>query len=135
LDHLFLNAIDSNGLADASTRRRRASRPAQPDLLQRRRPNAAIAELLEKLNSRPFKKLEGCRRSAFEALDRPALCPLPQARWELARWKKAKVSIDYHVDHEARLYSVPRAFVGEYVDPPVPTVRAPKRHLPRRQAL
>ncbi|HXJ23050.1 MAG TPA: hypothetical protein VMT03_22720 [Polyangia bacterium] len=47
--------------------------------------NAAIAELLEKLNARPFKKLEGCRRSAFEALDRPALRPLPQARWELAR--------------------------------------------------
>jgi transposase len=78
--------------------------------------NAAIAELLEKLNTRPFKKLEGCRRSAFEALDRPALRPLPQARWELARWKKAKVNIDYHVDHEARLYSVPHALVGEYVE-------------------
>jgi transposase len=78
--------------------------------------NAAIADLLEKLNTRPFKKLEGCRRSAFEALDRPALRPLPQARWELARWKKAKVNIDYHVDHEARLYSVPHALVGEYVE-------------------
>ena len=39
--------------------------------------NTAIAELLEKLNARPFKKLEGCRRSAFETLDRPALRPLP----------------------------------------------------------
>jgi transposase len=78
--------------------------------------NAAIAELLEKLNTRPFKKLDGCRRSAFEALDRPALRPLPQARWELARWKKAKVNIDYHVDHEARLYSVPHALVGDYVE-------------------
>jgi transposase len=78
--------------------------------------NAAIAELLEKLNARPFKKLEGCRRSAFETLDRPALRPLPEARWELARWKKAKVNIDYHVDHEARLYSVPHALVGEYVE-------------------
>lgn len=78
--------------------------------------NAAIADLLEKLNTRPFKKLDGCRRSAFEALDRPALRPLPQARWELARWKKAKVNIDYHVDHEARLYSVPHALVGEYVE-------------------
>jgi len=61
-------------------------------------------------------KLDGCRRSAFEALDRPALRPLPQARWELARWKKANVNIDYHVDHEARLYSVPHALVGEAVE-------------------
>jgi transposase len=78
--------------------------------------NAAIADLLEKLNTRPFKKLDGCRRSAFEALDRPALRPLPQARWELARWRKAKVNIDYHVEYEARLYSVPHALVGEYVE-------------------
>jgi len=33
--------------------------------------NAAIAELLEILNNRPFQKLEGCRRSAFESIDRP----------------------------------------------------------------
>jgi transposase len=78
--------------------------------------NTAIAELVEKLNARPFKKLEGCRRSAFETLDRPALRPLPSTRWELARWKKAKVNIDYHVDHEARLYSVPYALVGETVE-------------------
>ena len=35
--------------------------------------NAAIAELLAELNERAFKKLPGSRRSAFEALDRPAL--------------------------------------------------------------
>jgi len=78
--------------------------------------NAAIADLVEKLNTRPFKKLEGCRHSAFQALDRPALRPLPQTRWELARWKRAKVNIDYHVEHEARLYSVPHALVGEEIE-------------------
>jgi transposase len=78
--------------------------------------NTAIAELVEKLNARPFKKLDGCRRSAFEALDRPALRPLPQTRWELARWKKATVNIDYHVDDDGRLYSVPHALVGEQVE-------------------
>ena len=46
--------------------------------------NAAIWELLEKLNARPFQKLEGCRRSAFEKLDRPALRPLPARRYESA---------------------------------------------------
>jgi transposase len=33
--------------------------------------NAAIAELLERLNGRRFQKLDGCRRSAFESIDRP----------------------------------------------------------------
>src|SRR5579863_2072932 len=39
--------------------------------------NAAIAELLERLNTRPFQKLQGCRRSAFESIDRPAMKLLP----------------------------------------------------------
>ena len=39
--------------------------------------NAAIRELLADLNARPFKKLPGCRRDAFERLDKPALRPLP----------------------------------------------------------
>jgi hypothetical protein len=62
--------------------------------------NAAIAELLEDLNTRPFRKLDGCRRSVFEAIDGPALQPLPARRWELARWKKATVNIDYHVEYD-----------------------------------
>lgn len=39
--------------------------------------NDAIATLRERLNPRPFKKLPGSRREAFEAIDRPAMCPLP----------------------------------------------------------
>lgn len=78
--------------------------------------NAVIAELLEKLNTRPFKKLDGCRRSAFEAIDRPAMRPLPPTRWEFARWKKARVSIDYHVEYDGRLYSVPHNVIGERAD-------------------
>ncbi len=35
--------------------------------------NAAIGELLLKLNQRPFRKREGCRQVLFEQLDRPAL--------------------------------------------------------------
>lgn len=78
--------------------------------------NAAIAELLEKLNDKPFKKLEGCRRSAFESIDRPAMRPLPPTRWEFALWKKARVNIDYHVAFDGRLYSVPHHLVGEVAD-------------------
>ena len=73
--------------------------------------NAAIAELLVDLNARPFKKLPGCRTSAFEALDVPALRPLPATRFEVARWKAARVNIDYHVELDGHYYSVPHRLV------------------------
>ena len=78
--------------------------------------NAAIALLLVDLNQRPFKKLPGCRRSAFEALDAPALRPLPSARYAISRWKTAKVNIDYHVEFEGHYYSVPHRLVGAKVE-------------------
>ena len=77
--------------------------------------NIAIAELLVDLNRRPFKKLPGCRASVFEAIDRPALRPLPATRYEYAEWAKVKVNIDYHVDVERHYYSVPHALVGQYL--------------------
>ncbi len=60
--------------------------------------------------------LEGCRRSAFESLDRPAMRPLPATRYEPAAWKKARVNIDYHVEYEHRVYSVPNQLVGSQVE-------------------
>jgi transposase len=78
--------------------------------------NVAIAELLEKLNARPFQKLEGCRRSAFESLDRPAMKPLPARRYELADWGKARVNVDYHVVFEDRFYSVHHTLIGARVE-------------------
>jgi len=77
--------------------------------------NAAIAELLVDLNHRPFKKLPGCRTSAFESIDRPAMQPLPSQRYEYAEWLKAKVYIDYHVEADRHYYSVPHQLVGQYV--------------------
>jgi hypothetical protein len=50
---------------------------------------------LERLNARPFQKLDGCRRSAFETIDRPAMRPLPARRYEIAEWRHAKVNVDY----------------------------------------
>jgi len=78
--------------------------------------NVAIAELLERLNTRPFKKLDGCRRSVFEAIDRPAMRALPTRHYELAEWKHAKVNVDYCVVFDHRLYSVPYALVGQHVE-------------------
>ena len=78
--------------------------------------NRAIALLLADLNQRAFKKLPGCRRSAFEQLDLPALQPLPAKRFEIFRWKSAKVNIDYHVEFEGHYYSVPHALVRTSVE-------------------
>ena len=78
--------------------------------------NQAIALLLVDLNQRAFKKLPGNRRSAFEQLDLPALQPLPAKRFEICRWKSAKVNIDYHVEFEGHYYSVPHALVRTTVE-------------------
>ena len=55
--------------------------------------NVAIRDLLDELNDRPMKKLGVSRRALYEQLDRPALRPLPAARYVLAQWKQCRVSI------------------------------------------
>ena len=69
--------------------------------------NHAIAELLPRLNERPFKKLPGCRRELYEQLDRPILQPLPAQPYVFALWKKARVNIDDHIELARHYYSVP----------------------------
>jgi transposase len=78
--------------------------------------NAAIAEELERLNARPFKKLPGSRRSLFEEVDRPALKPLPQRPYEYAEWSLSRVHIDYHVEVDSHYYSVPYRLVGQQLE-------------------
>ena len=77
--------------------------------------NAAIRILLDELNDRPMKKLGVSRRRLYEQLDRPALRPLPAARYVLAHWKLCRVNIDYHVEVERHAYSVPYQLVREQV--------------------
>jgi len=55
--------------------------------------NAAIAKLLERLNTRPFRKLPGSRRTQFELLDQPALRPLPSSPYVFAEWKRVRVNL------------------------------------------
>ena len=78
--------------------------------------NVAIRELLNKLNHRPFRKRDGSRASVFEALDKPALKPLPAEPFDLSEWSRARVNIDYHVAFDANLYSVPYNLVHELVE-------------------
>jgi transposase len=78
--------------------------------------NTAIAALQGSLNQRPFKKLPGSRQSLFEALDRPALRPLPAQPYTYAEWKPVRVNIDYHVEVEGHYYSVPYALVHRQLE-------------------
>lgn len=78
--------------------------------------NLAIAELVEELNARAFKKLPGSRRTAFESIDQPVLKRLPVARFVISERKWARVNIDYHVEFDERLYSAPHTLVGERVE-------------------
>ena len=78
--------------------------------------NERIAELVEIINRRPFKKMEGSRASVFAEIDLPALRPLPNSRYDFATWTKAKVSLDYHLQIDRNFYSVPYTLVGQILD-------------------
>jgi len=69
--------------------------------------NAAIRECLERLNTRPLRRLGKSRREVFEAVDRPQALPLPERPYEYAEWLKAKANIDYHIEVDHHYYSVP----------------------------
>ncbi len=78
--------------------------------------NETITQLVERLNQKPFQKLEGSRQSLFEATDKPALHPLPRVPYEYAEWKLCSVHIDYHIEIQKAFYSVPYSLVGQRVD-------------------
>jgi transposase len=78
--------------------------------------NAAIAELLVRLNERPFRKRDGSRKTLYETLDRPALKPLPAERYQYGLWKTARVNIDYHIEFDHHWYSVPHALTQREVE-------------------
>ena len=77
--------------------------------------NAAIRLQLVDFNPKPFQALPGCRKSAYEQLDKPALRPLPTTPFEFADWKGATVNIDYHVEFDHHYYSVPYQLVHQKV--------------------
>ena len=78
--------------------------------------NRAIRLKLEDFNARPLQKLKVSRRHLFDTIDRPAMKPLPETRYEYAEWEKPKVNIDYHVEVDRHYYSVPHQLRGQVVD-------------------
>ena len=96
--------------------------------------NLMIRTLLTDLNTRPFKKLPGSRRSQFEALDLPALSPLPPQAYEYAEWKRARVGVDYHVEVDGHYYSVPHSLVKRQLEVRLTATTIEVFHASRRVA-
>jgi len=78
--------------------------------------NQKIRTLLDELNTKPFQKLEGCRKSLFDTIEHPALKPLPDKPYEFAEWKIATVNIDYHIEIDRHYYSVPYELISKKID-------------------
>ncbi len=77
--------------------------------------NTAIATGIEKLNQKVMKGYEMSRQELFAQVDKPALSSLPTQPFIFARWKQAKVGLDYHIEVEHHYYSVPYWFVNHEV--------------------
>ena len=74
--------------------------------------NQTLWELLDEYNSRKLQGLNESRKSLFKRVEKNALFPLPEKRFEIAEWKRAKANIDYHIALEYNFYSVPYRFRG-----------------------
>jgi transposase len=78
--------------------------------------NDALRLLLDALNTNAFQKMPGSRLSQFNEIEKPALKPLPCARYQFAQWKKARAGADYHIELEQHYYSVPYTFRQKELD-------------------
>lgn len=78
--------------------------------------NQAIGELVVQLNDRPMRGWGTTRRALYEQLDQPALGPLPATPYEHAEWKRCRVNLDYHVEIEKHVYSVPFRLLRQEVE-------------------
>lgn len=77
--------------------------------------NRAIRKRIRELAKRLFQKRAGSRASVFEAVDKPALRPLPAARYEHADFVVRRVPDNYHVEYDGFYYSVPYPLMGQKV--------------------
>jgi len=77
--------------------------------------NETIRKRLHSLNHKSFQKKDGNRALLF-AEERESLLPLPRNPFELAVWKTARVSFNYHIEVDGRYYSVPFEYIKRSVD-------------------
>jgi len=78
--------------------------------------NTAIRERLEILNAKGMASYGGSsREELYLGIDKPLLRPLPKEPYVFSEWKKARVSLDYHIQFEDHYYSVPYRYVRKEV--------------------
>jgi transposase len=77
--------------------------------------NAAIRELLEMVNSKPFQAKAGSRKELFETQEKPLLKELPSTPFLIRHVTEGKVQRNYHVilGEDRHQYSVPYALIGK----------------------
>jgi hypothetical protein len=81
--------------------------------------NHEIRKRVEHLSEKPFQERHDSRAGDFEELDKPALRPLPLARFEYAAYVTRHVPDNYHVEYDGFYYSVPYTLFKQEV-----TIRA-----------
>jgi transposase len=77
--------------------------------------NEAIAELLEKLNSKIMQRVGKSPKELFESLDKPSALPITSTRYVFSNWQKATLGLDYHIRADDHFYSVPFELIGKEV--------------------
>jgi transposase len=78
--------------------------------------NAAIREVVARINAEPFQKREGSRSSVF-AEERVHAQALPERSYEFGQWKLgARVHRDHHIEVDRGYYSVHYSLISQRVD-------------------
>ena len=79
--------------------------------------NAAIRELLDKLNDKPFQRIKLSRRELFNEVEKDKLKPLPAERYEWKEFLSLKVPANYHIElrEDRHYYSVPYQYRSKRV--------------------
>ncbi|MEO7689738.1 MAG: IS21 family transposase [Sphingomonas sp.] len=78
--------------------------------------NTAITAMVERINAHIMRRLGVSRRHLFETVEQPVLALLPDADYQFAEWRLARVSLDYHVEFDGFFYSAPYGLIREQVD-------------------
>ena len=78
--------------------------------------NAKIKELMPLYRNKIMKRLGVSRQELFDTIDKPALKALPITEYEYKELKLLKVSIDYHIQLDHALYSVPYQLIHKKVE-------------------
>lgn len=79
--------------------------------------NEAAKKIVDELNSRPFEKKDGLRKTrmqAYEAYDRPRMRALPDSAYTLCDYRYVpKVPDNYHIEYDNHYYSVLYTYCGK----------------------